>query len=271
MQQPLLVERVLRRMPGSAGAQLALCDNKMRYIIKCANNLQGPNVLANEFIGTMLMNALTLPTAEWRLAKYSSSAGFPCNNSECDLHFASELLKPSSEGRLYSFLPSCFVSRIENRPDFIGALVFDIWAGSTDVRQPIFVEDHKSRTFKAVFIDNGHLFGGPHWKFTLRPGIAICLDLSVYTDLFDPELIEAWIARIETTVPNILHGLVSTVPSQWYKGDAGRLQDTLLSRAESLRHLFWEEIRNLKGPLRNSFRGSHGTSRRTQILPGGCE
>ena len=271
MQQPILVEQVLRRMPGSAGAQLALCDNKMRYVIKCTNNLQGPNVLANEFLGVALMNALALPTAEWRIAKYSLSAACPCDHSECDLHFASELLKPSSEGRLYSYLPSSFVSRIENRPDFIGVLVFDIWAGSTDIRQAIYVEDHESRTFKAVFIDNGHLFGGPRWEFTLRPGIAICLDLSVYTDLFDPELIEAWIARIETIVPHILPGLVGTVPSQWYKGDAGHLQDTLLSRAESLRRLFWEEIRNLKGPLRNSFRGSYGTSRGSQILPGGCE
>lgn len=271
MQQPISVEWVLRSLPGSSLAQLALCDDKNSYVIKCGNNSEGSNTLANEVIADLLMNALNLPTAQWRIATYSSSAACPFHHSKCDLHFASELLKPSSNGRLYSFLPGSFVPRIENRPDFIGALVFDIWAGSTDVRQAVYVEDHKNRTFKAVFIDNGHLFGGPHWKFTLRPGTAICLDYTVYNDLLDPEVIEAWIARIETIVPSILPGIMRAVPRQWYKGNAVALQDTLLSRAESLRALFWEEIMNLKGPLRRSFRGIYGTLPDTQILPGGCE
>jgi hypothetical protein len=268
--QPILVERVLRSMPGSAGALLALCDDK-HYVIKCAKNPQGPNVLANELIGSALMDAFALPAARSLYARYSPSARCPFDHSENDLHFASELLRPSSEGRSYSFLPSSFVSRISNRPDFIGALVFDIWAGSTDVRQAIYIEDVKSRTFKAVFIDNGHLFGGPHWEFTLRPGIAICLDLNVYTDLFDPGLIETWIARIETTAPQILSGLMSAVPDQWYKGNTDRLQDTLLLRAGSLRDLFWQEISNLKGSHRTAFRGIYGSSHDTEILPGGCE
>jgi hypothetical protein len=257
-------------MPGGAGALLALCDNK-HYVIKCARNPQGPNVLANEVIGSALMDAFALPTARRRCAKYSPSARCPFDHSENDLHFASELLEPSYGGRLYSFLPSSFVPRIENRSDFVGALVFDIWAGSTDVRQAVFVEDHKRRTFKAVFIDNGHLFGGPHWEFSLRPGTAICLDLNVYTDLLDPRIIESWITRIETTVPQILPGLISTLPCQWYKGDTARLQDTLLSRAASLRDLFWGEIANLKGSHRSSFRGIYGTSPNTEILPGGCQ
>jgi hypothetical protein len=269
--QPILVKRVLRSMPGSAGALLALCDNEIPYVIKCANSFQGPNVLANEFIGSALMEALALPTARWQYARYSSSADCPFNQSGCDLHFASELLRPSSDGRLYSFLPSTFVPRVENRPDFIGALVFDIWAGSSDVRQPVYVEDTESRTFKAVFIDNGHLFGGPYWEFALRPGTALCLDLSVYTDLIAPGLIETWIARIETTVPPILSGLLSSVPCQWYKGDTVRLQDTLLSRAESLRDLFGKEIMSLKGVHSSSFRGIYGTSPYDQILSGGVE
>ena len=178
-------------MPGGAETRLALCGNRVHYVVKCANNRQGPNTLANEVLGAELMKALRLPTAPWRTAryfpKYSPWAVCPFHHSGCDLHFASELIRPSDEGRLYSFLPTAFVHRVINRPDFTGALIFDIWAGSSDVRQALFVEAPRTGSFSAVFIDNGHLFGGPNWKFEMRPGIALCLDRTMYSEPFDKE------------------------------------------------------------------------------------
>jgi hypothetical protein len=256
----IVVDRVLRTLPGSSGAQLVLCDDGKRYVLKCPNNPLSPNVLANEFIAAGLMHVLNLPISQSSSVTYPEHIRCGYSHAGSAPHFASELLEPSSGGSLYSFLPSSFVLRTENRPDFIGALVFDIWAGSVDDRQAIFVENQRARTFKAVFIDNGHLFGGPHWKFTLRPGTALCLDYCVYNNLFDPETIEGWIAQIETMVPNILPGLVSMVPSQWYNGDIARLQDTLLLRAANLRSLFWEEMMSLKGTLRGLFRGTYGST-----------
>ena len=270
---PILVKRVLRSMPGGAETRLALCSNGNHYVVKCANNRQGPNTLANEVLAAELLKALSLPTVPWRsaryLPKYFPSAVCPFHHSGCSLHFASEFIRPSNGGSLYSFLPSTFAHRVVNRSDFIGALVFDVWAGSADTRQALFVEDLKSKSFKAVFIDNGHLFGGPHWKFDSRPGMAPCLDLAMYSDL-NSEAVETWIARIETTIPVILPSLVKTVTSEWYKGNIALLTDTLLARAESLRRLVWEEVRNLEMRC-TSFRGPYGSSPRTNILSRGIQ
>jgi len=275
----IVVSRTLRTIAGGAKGRLSLCDDGIHYVINCPNNPRGPNVLANEFIGSVLLHALDLPTAQWRPVRYPSTlrcvfefdGRSRLHDSKCDLHFASELLRPSFEGRLYSYLPSSFVQRIENRRDFLGALVFDIWAGSTDIRRATYVEDYTKRTFKAVFIDNGHLFGGENWEFTLRPGVAICLERNLYADLIDSVTIDAWITRIETIIPQMLPSLLNSVPTQWYNGDIARLQDTLHYRAESLRSLFWEEIRNLKEPFSRSLRGIYGSAFDAQILRGGAK
>jgi hypothetical protein len=276
LSKQVVAERVLRTMPGGTQSRLALCDDGIQYIIKCPNNPQGPNGLANEFIAARLMSAVGLPLPPSRAVKYNfdHKCVFELDHQDileeraCDLHFASELVMPSPGGRLYSFLPSSFISRIENRDMFLGAFVFDIWAGSTDVRQAVYVQNHDTKTFKAVFIDNGHLFGGPHWKFSLKAGTAICLEKDVYANLFNPEAIEAWIFQIETKVSELLPELMKTVPPQWYKGDIDHLLETLLSRARSLRSLFWDEIANLREPLRISLRGIYEISHDPPVFPG---
>ena len=135
---------------------------------------------------------------------------------------------------------------------FLGAFVFDVWAGSTDVRQAVYVENQDTKTFRAVFMDNGHLFGGPHWKFSLKAETVIGLEKCVYASLFNPEAVEPWIFQIETKASELLPSLMKTVPPQWYKGDIGCLREILLLRARSLRSLFWDQIANLGEPLRSS-------------------
>lgn len=262
-------------MPGGSRSQLASCDNGLNYIVKCPHNSQGPNILANEFVATILLSSLNLPTPKWRIAKYSTGFGHPFSRDDresfrhesCDLHFASELQIPSAGGRLYAFLPRSFVPRIKNRLDFLGALIFDIWAGSTDSRQAVYVEDHSTKLFNAVFIDNGHLFGGPHWSFSLKTGASLCLDHNVYANLLNPDWIELWVSRIEMTLPPLIPGLLESIPKQWYKGDIGRLQDTLSLRAECLRDLVGEEFANLKAPRYDALRGINGFPVDFTILP----
>jgi hypothetical protein len=179
------------------------------------------------------------------------------------------MLTPSSKGRLYSYLPDLFIDRVENRSAFLGALVFDIFAGSLDRREAVYVENHVTRTFKAVFIDNGHLFGGPHWSFLPGAKSPFCLQRELYSEPFDSAAIDFWISVIEKAVPEVLPNLLRTVPKQWYRGEIGRLQDTLLRRADSLQGLFWEELLLLNRGLGNPFRGFHGSALDTQFLSRG--
>jgi hypothetical protein len=191
LSREIVAKRVLRTMPGGIQSQLVLCNGGIQYVIKCPNNPQGPNNLANEFIAARMMSAIGLPTPPSSAIRYTFDHKYMCElnyqdileESACDLHFASELVIPTRGGRLHSFLPSSFISRIENRDMFLGAFVFDIWAGSTDIRQALYVENQDTKTFKAVLIDNGHLFGGPHWKFSLKAGTAICLEKELSAQL----------------------------------------------------------------------------------------
>jgi len=240
---------------------MALCDGRP-FVIKCYDNLQGPNVLANEFIGTELMRAVGLPTPPWRFARVSSATKcdlapddgpYSKEHNKCGLHFGSQVPNPSSQGRLYSFLPSSFVPRVQNRTDFIGALVFDVWSGSQDPRQAIYVEDHRTRTFKAVFIDQGHLFGGPYWLFDGPVGGSLCLDHTVYQGLIDASLVKDWIARLGTIVPPLLSAVVKAVPLYWYNGDASELKDTLLRRIQRLGDLVEQELDTVKALKPNRY------------------
>jgi len=273
VQRCLLVEKVLRDMPGGAQTHLALCDDGLLYVIKCPNNPQGPNVLANEFIGSSLLSAIGLPTAEWRFARYppkhncsfNSRHGTQYRLPRCRLHFASRMLTPSSKGRLYSYLPHSFIDRVENRSALFGALVFDIFVGSLDTRQAVYVEDHIKRTFKAVFIDNGHICGGPRWSFDAPGRSALCLQHAIYPETIDLASIEGWIARIKTTIPALLPSVFGAVPKQWYKGDIAWLQERLVGRAISLEGIFWNEILRSKQALCLTLRRVHDRDARAGI------
>ncbi len=261
-------------MPGGAQTHLALCDDGLLYVIKCPNNPQGPNVLANEFIGSSLLSAIGLPTAKWRFARYPPKHNCSFNYRHgtgivlprCRLHFASRVLTPSSKGRLYSYLPDLFIDRVENRSAFLGAMVFDIFAGSLDTRQAVYVEDHIKRTFKAVFIDNGHLFGGPSWNFDVPGKSALCLQRTIYPEVLDLASIEGWITQIETKIPELLPSILRAVPKQWYKGEIACLRERLNGRAASLRGIFWDEMSRSKHPICQSIGRVHDRGARATTL-----
>ena len=253
-------------MPGSASSLMALCDDDKLYIVKCANSSAGTNVLANEMLGAELLRAAGLPTPNWKFVRFSSTTlyepadGVDANNREhvgCGLHFGSELIEPSAGGRLYSFLPRCFFPRVLNRSDFIGALIFDIWAQSTDVRQAVFLEGRASHLFNAHFIDQGHLFGGPNWSTRPRPGASLCLERSMYADLMNNKLLHHWFSRIGTAAPTIVSSTIQAIPRDWYKGDIASLKGTLLGRLPWLEDLFWQELDGMKLPLRRSVISSY--------------
>jgi hypothetical protein len=60
----LSANKYVRKMKGGSQAILVQCDDDRFYIVKMGGNPQGPNVMANEFLGSVIAGAVGLPVAE---------------------------------------------------------------------------------------------------------------------------------------------------------------------------------------------------------------
>ena len=157
----------IRKMRGGSQPALVRCNDGKLYVVKFSNNLQGPNVLANEVLGNELLNALNLPGPQWKTVFISRSfiekntgiffethSGYSA--IESGLHFGSEFLGDEKTGQVYEWLPNAFCSRVANSKDFLGISIFDVWTNHCDHRQSLYTTGNGNASFLAVFIDNGH-------------------------------------------------------------------------------------------------------------------
>ncbi len=266
----VVLKKVLSLMPGGTGSSTVLCDDGRSYVVKKRANPQGPNVLANELVGTELMSVLGLPTPNWRFATTSCAGLSPrnsdaqnCERSSCELHFASELVSGLSTETISNHLSESAILRLSNRADFIGALVFDVWAGSIDARQAVYVRGAGATSYRAVFIDHGHLFGGPYWLISNSRGRALTKNRFVYDGLFDSNLINDWVALLQSKIPSVLPAILETVPAQWFTGDIFWLKEVLLDRLSVLKSAMEEEIDH----IRNDASGFVGAYHRKLACP----
>jgi hypothetical protein len=242
----------IRKMRGGSQPALVRCNDGKVYVVKFSNNLQGPNVLANEVLGSELLKKFDLPTPRWRAVFVSKTfikenAGMcfetPSGNSsiESGLHFGSEFLGGTKTGRVYEWLPDGFCNRVTNPGDFLGVHILDVWTNHCDHRQALFTTGDKNASFRAVFIDNGHLFGGAEWKLKSRRGESLSLDKRFYPNEWPAEAVERWISRFESKCSSSLFDIIHHVPQYWYSGDINPIVDSLIRRLSLLRPLFSAE------------------------------
>jgi hypothetical protein len=164
------VTQFIRNLRGGSQPILAQADDGLLYVVKFANNPQGPNLLFNESAGSELYQACGLPVPEWTPLWISDS--FLDSNSGCWIHAEEGCLRPASGlcfgsrflggngTRLLEILPRTSFKRVRNHVDFWLAWMIDICAEHADNRQVIFLEDAQGG-LNAFFVDSGHLFGGP--------------------------------------------------------------------------------------------------------------
>jgi hypothetical protein len=241
--------RFIREMRGGTQPVLLQCDDDHYYVVKMNANPQGPNTLANEFLGSAVAGAAGLPVPKSSLI-YLSDA-FIDDNQElwfqtnsgtrrpnAGIHYGSRFVgELSGSNRPTDYISRSRVDEITNRTSFLGMYIMDIWANHQDSRQAVLLGNANNRTKKAFFIDHGHMFGGPFGSFNERPGIACHLEISVYSRLWVPEVVAAWIARFKKTIPSALAAAIPVLPPQWYNGNLGALEDLLMRRLQNLSHL----------------------------------
>ncbi len=140
----------VRRMRGGAQSSLLRASDGALYVVKLNGNPQGPNVLANEALGSWLAAQLGLETPAWR--QISVSDEFLAQNPEmwfetpsgrarpaAGVHYASRLVESQGGGSVYEILPRSWFARLQNREDFLGMLLLDLWCNHADNRQACFV------------------------------------------------------------------------------------------------------------------------------------
>jgi hypothetical protein len=160
----------IRKFRGLSHPVLVEASDGKLYVLKFNENPEGPNVPFNEAVGIELYRACGLPTPRWRLLQVDdwfldrSPECWPKRNNEpirpaSGLSFACRFL--GEEGRaVYDLLPRLFYPWLRNREGLWLAWLVDACAGGAQWRKSVYIEDER-RGFHAVFIDHGHLLGGP--------------------------------------------------------------------------------------------------------------
>ncbi len=173
------VTRYIRSLRGGSQPILGEASDGEVYVVKFADNLQGTNLLFNEIAGTELYRACGLPVAPWQ--PLLVTVDFLDENPACWSQTPKGLHRPTGgvcfgsrflggeDVRIFEILPGSHFQRVRSHTDFWLAWLLDVCASHADRRQAIFVEGALG-ALEAVFIDFGHMFGGPkgdqhpHWR-----------------------------------------------------------------------------------------------------------
>ena len=245
----LSANKYIRKMKGGSQSILVQCDDNRFYVVKMLGNPQGPNVLANELLGSIIADAVGLPVAEGRLIHISHhfidsepdmwfELPYGRKRPEAGLHFGSLLVgQPFGPQRPSEYISRSRIKTITNRDAFLGMYILDVWANHQDNRQAVLLRRSDDDTQEVFFIDHGHMFGGSEWSFKERSGVALHLESSVYSGLWQDEIVSSWISHFRTALPEVLCWVSSIVPSQWYNGDLRSLFEGLIHRLSNLTEL----------------------------------
>jgi hypothetical protein len=245
----LSANKYIRKMKGGSQSILVQCDDNRLYVVKMAGNPQGPNVIANEFLGSVIAGAVGLPVAESMVIHLSDH--FIDSEPDCwfelpsgrkrpdaGLHFGSLLVgQTSGPQRPSEYISPSRINTIANRDAFLGMYILDLWANQQDNRQAVLLRTSDNGAQEVFFIDHGHMFGGPDWNFRERPGAAFHLESSVYSELWHDEVVSSWISHFRTVLPEVLSWVTSILPSGWYNGDLRSLMERLIHRLSNLTEL----------------------------------
>jgi hypothetical protein len=214
----------LYKLCGSSQPSILQGEDGAFYVVKF-RGFPGHQSLINEVIGTELIRCMGLPAPDWAPIAISSDfiernqgLWFCADGSPIKplpgLHFGSRLIEAAEEQRTYQMIPHAWIDRIENRADFLGMLVLDLWANNCDRRQAVFLSDGRDR-LHAYFIDNDFMFGGKFGFERTCPRRAMVYDLDIYRGLWDVQTVKKWAHLADGIGENAIRRIVKSVPDEW--------------------------------------------------------
>ena len=249
---PVITE-FLRKLPGSSRPVLVRASDGLCYVVKFRNNPQGASVLFAESAGTELYRACGLPTPSWKALSISDA--FIDRTPELWMETVSGLVRPEAglcfgsramdgtEGSLLEILPGSSIGRVENRLDFWLAWLVDMCAAHADNRQAIF-QAKANGQLRAVFIDHGHLFGGPQNRRHLPLSISRYLEKRIYSEI-GKDQIKVIEERLKSIDFEMLAQRIDALPDEWKTTAALEAFDRcleLLSQPSFVKHMIGELV-----------------------------
>jgi hypothetical protein len=272
---PTDARRLIRKMRGGAQAHLLEAADGHAYVVKFLNNPQHRRILINEWIASTFLNYLGIASPAAAMVRISDD--FLAANPEVHFqlgtrhelpqtgwHFGSRFPGSPSTNTVYDFLPDGILETIENLPDFLGALAFDKWMGNADARQSIFfrarlkewIPDSEAHALKmgyvAQMIDNGYVFGGPHWQFNDSAIQGLYFRPHVYKNVSGLADFDPWLSRIVNFPKEIVDQAVKSIPPAWLAGEEEALE-VLLGRLMKRRARVPDLIEDSRGGMVNLF------------------
>jgi hypothetical protein len=232
------VTQYVRNLRGGSQPILAWASDGLLYVVKFANNLQGPNLLFNESAGSELYRACGLPVPEWRPLAVSGS--FLDKNPDCWMQTEGGRLRPASGlcfgsrylgengKRILEILPGSMFKRVHNQTSFWMAWLIDVCAEHVDNRQAIFVEDAEG-WLEAHFIDHGHLFGGPKADMKRNFGASRYLDPRIYGEV-SCEVLLSFQDVLQALDADKLWQRIEAIPVEWSRASARESVERCLQR-----------------------------------------
>jgi hypothetical protein len=234
----------LCNLRGGSQPILARASDGLEYVVKFADNPQGPNLLFNESMGSELFRACGLAVPEWKPLLVTDA--FLDRNPACWMQTPQGPRRPHAgwcfgsrylggDGvRLLEILPGNSFQRVSNQGSFWLAWLLDICAGHADNRQAIFRQS-KMGKLDAYFVDFGHLFGGPKGELNLPFRASRYLDARIYANVSSQYLLN--LRRIVRCLDAVrLEQAAVSLPGQWKTATAqqgfARCMDRLSSPAQ---------------------------------------
>jgi hypothetical protein len=249
---PVRARNLIRKMRGGAQAHLIEGEDGGLYVVKFTNNPQHRRILINEWLAAAFLRYLQVHVPDTALIELTPdfiaaspdlylSIGPRRQPVPPGLHFGSRMAVDPARVAVFDFLPDKLLHKVENRADFLGALVFDKWVANADSRQAVFFRARaktwtplKGETparvgFFAQMIDHGFAFNGPHWEFPDSPIQGLYFRTTVYDEVRSLDSFQPWLGMIENFPAGIVDSAWKEIPRDWLGEDEAALE-TLLEK-----------------------------------------